>query len=325
MKWTLRVLLAMAVLAGALWYLGPYEPVDLDARLTEPVPAADVDGYLARQEARFDDIVPGTAKRVVWAGAPGIRTAVALVYLHGFSATSEEIRPVPDRLAAGLNANLVFTRLQGHGRKEALAEATVGGWARDLDEALQVARAVGERVLILSTSTGGTLAAVAALSPDLAEDLAGVVFVAPNFGINHPLEPLMTAPAARMWLPVLAGETYAFEPRSPDVETYWTTRYPSVAILPMAALVRHVSAQDFSRATVPALFWYSDDDTVVRAEATDRVAEAWGGPVTVRKVVMGEGDDPSSHVVAGDIQSPGQTDRAVTEMLDWSRAVLAGR
>jgi len=35
------------------------------------------------------------------------------------------------------------------------------------------------------------------------------------------------------------------------------------------------------------------------------------------KVELGEGDDPNSHVVAGAILSPSQTDRAVSNMVRW--------
>jgi hypothetical protein len=36
--------------------------------------------------------------------------------------------------------------------------------------------------------------------------------------------------------------------------------------------------------------------------------------------VLGAGDDPYSHVIAGDILSPGQTARATKVILDWMGA-----
>jgi hypothetical protein len=109
-----------------VWMFGPREPMRVDARFEPAQLDGGVDAWLAQQEARFDDIVPGTEKRVIWAGAPEVQTDWAVVYLHGFLATSEEIRPVPDEVAAALGANLMFTRLEGHGRGvAALAEPSV--------------------------------------------------------------------------------------------------------------------------------------------------------------------------------------------------------
>ncbi len=317
-----RLLLVLIVAGGALWWFGPYEPVNLSARFDPRKFDDGVQVYFDSVEAGHPDITPGTQKRVIWAGAPETRTALSLVYIHGFSATSEEIRPVPDRIAAALGANLVYTRLRGHGRGgDAMAEATVHDWMQDVAEALAAGRAVGERVIVLTTSTGGTLAAAAALDPEMSRDVAAMIFVSPNFGVNDPAAPLMTWPAARYWLPLVVGARISFAPESEAQARYWTMSYPTVALLPMGALVEAVRGLDFSRVTIPALFWFSLDDQVVRPDRTIDVAARWGGATTVRNVTMGPGDAANSHVIAGDIMSPGQTDGAVAGMLEW----LAGQ
>jgi alpha-beta hydrolase superfamily lysophospholipase len=319
-KWLGRVLLALVLAVGALWAFGPYEKADLAASFDADAFGGDLDAYFAASEARVPGITPGTEKRVVWAGAPGVRTDLALVYIHGFSATSEEIRPVPDRVAADLGANLVFTRLAGHGLPgDALAEATVADWMADTAEAIAAGRAAGHRVVLVTTSTGGTLAAAAAQDAALMRDVAGIVFVSPNFGLNTPFAPLLTWPAARHWLPLIAGDTRAWEVRNDVQARFWTTEYPSVAVVPMAALTRAVSRLDHGRATVPALFLFSPDDRVVRADLTEDVAAAWGGPVTILRVTPGPEDDPTAHVIAGDIFSPGLTDEVTAAILGWAR------
>ena len=151
--------------------------------------------------------------------------------------------------------------------------------------------------------------------------MAGLILVSPNFGVNSPLAPLLTFPAARIWLPLVAGEERSFEPRSDLQAKFWTTRYPMTALLPMAALVQAAGALDLSRIEVPALFWFSLNDQVVRPDRTEPAAERWGGPMTLRAVTMGLSDDPNSHVVAGEALSPGQTDIAVEEMTAWIGAL----
>ncbi|SDD14502.1 alpha/beta hydrolase [Ruegeria marina] len=317
-----RVLALLLLAGGLVWWLGPYEKVDLAAGFEPRRFGEGVQVYFESVESRFSDITPGVEKRVIWApGGYERRTPYSVVYLHGFSATSEEIRPVPDRIAGALDANLVYTRLQGHGRgSAAMTEGTASGWMRDAAEALAAGRAVGEKVIVLSTSTGGTLAAAAALDPEMSADVVAMILVSPNFGVNDPLAFVPSLPGARYWLPLVMGGERDVSSPDPAKNTYWTSRYSWEAVVPMAALVKAVVGLDFSLAQIPALFWFSPDDKVVRPDLTRQVAARWGGPVEVRNVTMGPGDDPSSHVVAGDIMSPGQTDAAVAGMLDWLKA-----
>ncbi|KZY00658.1 MULTISPECIES: alpha/beta hydrolase [unclassified Sulfitobacter] len=317
-RFILGILIVLALLAAALWVFGPYEEDNLDTSFDVRAIEEGVDAYFAAAESVFDDITPGVEKQVIWAGEPDRPTGWSVLYVHGFSATSQEIRPVPDKVAEALGANLVLTRLRGHGRgADALAEGSVPGWMHDMAEGLAVARAVGERVLVIATSTGGTLATAAAAQPVLMEQVAGIVMVSPNFEINSDLAGLLTWPAARHWLPKLAGERRSFEPRNPEQATYWTTEYPSVATLPVGVLINAVDRLDLGRIEIPALFWFSDNDTVVRPAATRAIAERWGGPVTIVNPELGPRDDPSAHVIAGDILSPEQTTPTVAGILDW--------
>ncbi|MHA6262703.1 alpha/beta hydrolase [Arenibacterium sp. CAU 1754] len=318
-----RGLALIGVLIVGVIVFGPHEPSDLTARFNPATMGDDLDAYFSRVEARFDDIVPGVEKRVIWAGEPGQRTPTSILYIHGFSATSEEIRPVPDRIAAQLGANLIYTRLRGHGRgSSAMAEATVADWMRDVAEGLTAARRAGGKVVIMATSTGATLAVGAAKDRDMARDVAGMILVSPNFGINNPMAPLLTWPGARYWLPLLAGHERSFEPANDMQARYWTTRYASVAVLPMAALVKRVAGLDVGQIKLPTLFWYSDHDRVVRPDITDLIAQRWGGPATIHKVEHGAMGPSNAHVVTGDALAPDQTEIAVRKMTRWLRDIV---
>jgi hypothetical protein len=139
-----RVLMALMVVGIAMWLFGPYEDVSFDAAYDESQLDGGVDAYLEAREAQVLNIRDNSEKRVIWAGAVEVKTPVAVVYMHGFSASSQEIRPVPDDVAAALGANLIYTRFQGHGRdNDAMSESTVKGWMADTVEALAIARRVG--------------------------------------------------------------------------------------------------------------------------------------------------------------------------------------
>ena len=181
-----RILLALIVVGITMWFLGPYEDTSFETTFDESLLADDVDAYFKSQEIPILNIRENSEKSVICAVNEEAKTPLSVVYLYGFSASSQEIRPVPDDVASALGANLVYTRFQGHRRDNsaAIADGTVTGWMADVVEALTVARRIGDKVLILSTSTGGTLTALALHKPELQKDVVGVVFVLPNFGVN---------------------------------------------------------------------------------------------------------------------------------------------
>ena len=318
MRWVWRLVLLLVALAAGLWAFGPYEPLDLTARSG----AATAEQFEAR-EAVFSDLRAGEEKRVIFSHASRERTPVSILYLHGFSASSEEVRPVPDKVAEALGANLVFTRFAGHGRTspDAMGEASGTDWMIDASEALAVAREVGERVIVIATSTGGSIATLAMTQADLAEGVAGVVMISPNFAVNNPAAPLLTFPAARSWVPLLVGERRSFEPRNLGQAMHWTTDYPMVATLPMARVAKAARDAEHGAIKVPLMLYFNDADRVVKAEATREVAARWGGNVTMVEAPSGADVDPYLHVVAGDIMSPGNTDGAVQAIVDWAKGL----
>ena len=321
-RWLGRGLIFLFLLFLGLWAVLPTDTVDRGIAFDASTLPDDLEAWLATEEQQFSDITAGTAKRIHWAGALGEKTPLAVIYLHGFSATSQEIQPVPAQVAQVLGANVFYTRLAGHGRGGvALAGATAGDWIEDTAEALAIGRRLGDRVLILATSTGGTLAAIAATDPQLAQDLAGVVLISPNFGVRPLAGKILDLPLARTWGPWLAGAEFSFAPANADQARYWTTSYPTAALFPMAALVRHARELDFGAAKTPALFVVAAADQVVDPARTEAVIAAWGGPVQVARPVLGPGDDRYSHVIAGDILSPGQTAATVALIVAWAKGL----
>lgn len=276
-----------------------------------------VEAYLDASEAAFPDIRPGLAKQVIWANpAEKRRTELAIVYLHGFSASKGEVRPLPDLVAAALGANLFYTRLAGHGRNgDAMAEACVTDWRNDVREALDIAAVLGERTLIIATSTGATLATWALSSPEWAERIDGAVFLSPNFRIKGRGAFLLTAPFAGLSARLILGRRRSFAPLNALHAAYWTTEYPVSALLPVASLVAQTRALPFETTKTPALIIQSPADQVVDARQTYAISGRWGGPVTM--LDPGEIGDPYSHVVAGDALSPQTTGRLTNTIVNW--------
>lgn len=321
-KWLGRGLLTLAILAAALWFGAPRTGMDPAIAFSETDIPADPEGWITQREEQFSDIRPGDAKRILWAGAKGVKTPLAIVYIHGFSAGPAEIRPVPEEVAKALGANLFFTRLAGHGRDgAALAAASAEDWLFDMAEAMAIGRRLGDRVVVIGTSTGGTLAAMAATDPALNEGLAGTVLISPNFGLHAPAQWILDAPFVENWGAAVAGETRSFAPLNTEQAKHWTTEYPTAALYPMARLVRAARGAAYGQAMTPVLTLYSLQDQVIDPARIPPVIKAWGGPAQVELREMQGDDDPFAHVIAGDIMSPGQTEETIRIITDWARGL----
>ncbi len=317
------LIVLVVIVAGVVFLMGPRTAVSTRIHFDPASIGEDVDAYLADREAQFDDIREGLQKSIVWAYPQSrAKTPLAIVYIHGFSASSGEVRPLTDIVAQRLGANLYYARLTGHGRTgDAMAEATVEAWVNDMAEALAIGRRLGERVIVIGSSTGGTLATWAATQPQLMDGVAGIVNIAPNFGPQAFGAGLLTMPWALHMAELIQGKRRSFEPRNELHARYWTYEYPTSAVLPMAELVKLANDSEIRSIRVPALFVYSEQDTVVRTERTAEIVARWGAATEVA-LITGS-DDENNHNIAGDALSPSTTGEIADIVTRWVEALPA--
>jgi len=303
------------VVLGA-FALGPR--VRLDDRWTEPTLPVSLDAYLADSERGVRALRDGDAKGIVWndPGAPAV-TPLSIVYLHGFSADRHEVEPLVSELAADLGANVFFTRLAGHGQDgAAMGEATAEEWLDDTAEAVAIGGRIGERVVLMGTSTGGTLALWAAARPEAKDRVAALVLISPNVGVQEAAAPILLWPWGGLIGRMVVGPERCFEPHSAEEARHWTVCYPPSALLAMMAVVRRARTLDDASIQAPTLVVYSEGDQVVDPEQTKRIVPRVTSSSPTMYVVEGA-EDPGQHVIAGAIMSPGATEAVRARIRDF--------
>lgn len=321
----LRNTLVVSGAIAAIVALGPRPRVDAPTvapKLPEALSA--LPAWLAAREVSAGVIDTNVAKRIVFANASvPSRTMWSVVYLHGFSATRQETAPLSEQVAQTLGANLFETRLAGHGLPgDSLAHVTAQQWLADAVEALAIGRALGDSVLVIGTSTGGTLAVWLATQPASAQaGLARLVLISPNFGPKDKAAGVLTLPWANVLLPRFIPQR-TWEAKNAEQQRYWTVSYPSTALFPMQALVERVRSAPLDNYRVPTLVFSNPGDPVVDAARTGawvaRAARTSRATLQHRFVTPAGGDDP--HVLAGRIVSPTQTATFVERVVSWVRA-----
>ena len=173
-----------------------------------------------------------------------------------------------ETLARTLGANAFLTRLAAHGRTspEEFATVIAQGWLDDAREALAIGRRIGDRVILIGTSTGALLATMAALE-DNSSGIAALVLLSPNFGLRDWRAQFISGPPGRILARILIGEEYSFHPDSSGHAEFWTTHYPSQGIVALMDLVNHARSLPLGNLKIPTLIIYTDKDSVVDTAA----------------------------------------------------------
>ena len=321
----LRTILLLVVALGLLFVAGPQVKTEGSlAKLDEVQVGEDVDAWLLEGERRFDDIEVGKAKRIVWNGEPGSQTEFSIVYLHGFSASSFETKPFPDSVAAALGANLFYTRIAGHGRTgEALGKSMAEEWLQDTVEGIRVAEAIGEKVIIIGTSTGATLAAWAAVQDELRSSVVAQIWISPNFAPADERSKMLLWPWGRTLLKIIQGDTYSWEPQNELHAAIGNQAYGSDVLLQVMGLVEMVRNLNFDQVETPVFMVYSPADTVIDQRVSEDVWETLGSAKKDSMVVL-RALDQNNHVIVGEALGPDNIRPILERVLEFVRESEGG-
>ena len=186
---------------------------------------------------------------------------------------------------------------------------------------MAVADRIGRRAVLMGVSTGGTLALWAASRPEWSERIDAVAILSPNLGPKDPRADLLLWPWGRQLARLVIGPRRSWVPANDRQALYWTTEYPSKALLPMMALVDMVRDIDAASLTAPVLTLYAAGDQVVDVE---RYEPWFAGPPPARWTgaeISGSGD-PDQHILAGDILSPVTTDEVRERIVTFVRETV---
>jgi len=295
-------------------------PATLVNRALAPKIVGDLDVWLAAQERGIsapETIIANTEKRIRWYdGVRNSKTPYAIVYLHGFSATRQEIAPVSEVVAEALGANLFETRLAGHGLSEdALVNVRAEDWLDDAAEALAIGAAIGDKVIVLGTSTGATLA-LAMIDHETFAKVSTIVQISPNFALKDTTSELLTWPGGPQLARMMVGDTVSWEPDNELRARYWSTRYPIDALVEMMRLVKFARAKLPLKLRQSLLTVYSPKDQVLDVARTRAALELIESPHRKEVEILTSGD-PGHHVLAGAIASPQNTQQMAQLIIEF--------
>ena len=194
-------------------------------------------------------VLPG-AEPIDLPGGP-----VGVVVCHGFTGTTQSMRPWAEHLAAA-GLTVVGPRLPGHGTTVADMNTTrFEDWYGELERSFDALRARCDTVFVMGLSMGGTLALRLA---ELRDDVAGLVVV--NAALATERKDAKVLPLVSKVVPTLKG--IGSDIKKPGVTELAYDRLPLRAALSLQQAWPVVRA-DLSRITCPVLVYRSAEDHVV--------------------------------------------------------------
>ena len=326
----IKRIISIVILVGLVAFLlGPKPP---EPQLSKDLPSlstnlASIASFVERKQAGVH-VKPDNESRIFWASdSLRQRTEYCVLYLHGFSASWYEGYPAHVTFAREFGFNLYAPRLYDHGlvSDDALLNMTPDNLWESAKEALMVARSLGKKVIIMSTSTGGTLGLK--LAADFPEYVDALILYSPNIRINNSSAFVLTKPWGLQIARKITGSKYRTSNEDAESEDckYWNCKYRLEALVYLQQLVEATMKKEtYEKVTVPVFlgYYYKDEahqDETVRVDAMLKMFNQLG-TVSGEKVKVAF-PEAGQHVIACEMTS-GAVDAVIAETIDFGINIL---
>ncbi len=308
MRW-LRILLYILGVLVIVYLFGPRPDKPVYKTDMPAVPqVSDLESFIATQEAAHK-LKPNNEARIVWANdSSKQKTEYSIVYLHGFSASQEEGNPVHRNIAKKFGCNLFLTRLAEHGidTTEQLLNLTADNYWESAKQALAIGKQLGNKVILMGTSTGGTQALQ--LAGIYSNDVHAIILYSPNVAIYDPNAWMLNNHWGLQIAQLVKGNKY----NNPEDERaiykqYWNKPYRLEGIVALEEMLETTMTKTtFNKVKQPVLmlYYYKDEehqDKVVKVDAMKEMFSQLSTDTTLKKAIAMP--NTGNHVMASPIKS----------------------
>lgn len=297
-----KILLILMLILVIVYFLGPtakYDAVDASpAKLS--INIDNVESYVTEKESSTPGIKPNNEAKIVWASADKTPTEYAVLYLHGFTASHKEGFPIVQNFATRYKSNLYLPRLAKHGLSDldAMKDLTPQELLNSAKEAIAIAKTLGQKLIIISTSTGSTYSSYLANGD---ESIAAQIMLAPNFALNDPNSKKITGRWGKQLFKMSMGGDYRTWEATDKVKDFWQTTARIEGYVALQGLLEQTMTEEtWKQNSVPTFigYYYKDEansDKIISIPAIKRYAEVASIPKD--KLVVKEFADAGGHVI----------------------------
>ena len=319
--------IAIFILAlGAIYLVGPQVETPVFSNKIPYVPAAldSLQPWVEAKEQVVGNVRLDNESKIIFYDSIPQKTAYSVVYLHGFTASGKEGDPVHQMVANVLGANLYIPRLYGHGleEEEPMLNFNNEGFWESGKEALEIAKRLGEKVIILATSHGGALGLTLADDPQV----SALALFGPNIKVYDPKAILLSKPWGLQISRLVKGGNYHYmQTDKEEKKKYWTTKSRLEAATHMQTFLDlKMRRSTFKKIKLPVFlgYYYKNDslqDKVVSVSSMLKMFNHLGTADSLKHKVAF--DDIEDHVLTASLSTDEYEDVAF-ETLRFLKRVL---
>ena len=306
-KWFAGIILVLFIV-----YIAGPKPSKPDFTVHEsnlPASLIDLENNINQSENAIKGIKPDNQARIIWAdSSKKEKTKIVFLYLHGFSASQAEGDPVHKDLARKYNANLYLSRLAEHGIDKGdstMINLTAGEYEASAENALAIAKKLGDDVVVIGTSAGGALTLyLASRHPEI----KAIILYSPCVKLYDGTAIILNKPwglqIARM---VSGGLSKKFNSESKTHSNYWQLNYRIEALVALQNLISNTMKPEvFAKIKCPVFLGYyykneTEQDNTVSISALLKMYDELGTPAEFKQKVAFP--KAGAHVIASYIRS----------------------
>lgn len=305
-KFIFSILAGVIIVFCLLYWLGP-RPVSPDySSLVIPAYPDDLKSLedSIKQAESSLPLKTDNEARIVWID-PYKKTDYSIVYLHGNGASQEEGDPIHEAIANRYGCNLFLARLSDHGLQgdDPMFNINALNWMQSALDALIVGHRIGEKVILVSTSTGSTLSLyLASVYPDLVD---GLIMLSPNIDLYDSRSFLLVQPFGLQIARKITGSNYYGWDAPGTAQSYWYTRYRIEGLCTLKSMINcTMNETTFNQVTDPVimLYYYQDQnhqDHIVSVGRMREMFDQLGTPEAKKREVAIA--DAGTHIIGSDI------------------------
>lgn len=306
---TIKILLVIVLALGLIYFGGPKPepPVLAIGGSWKNIPESPnlIEKLIDSVESQDTKLKEGSEARIIWADSnKKEKTRYVFLYVHGFSASPMEGDPVHREIAKAFGANLVLERTYDHGHRsdtEVFLDATADKYWESAENYFQLAKKLGDTIVVMGTSFGGALTLeLAARHPEI----KAIALFSPCIAIANPAAALLDDPWGLQIGRMVAGGDYNNIPaQNQGHDLYWNLHYRMEGVVAMQNFLTHTMTEEtFSQVKCPVFLGYyfkdeENQDKVVSVPAMLKMFDALGAKEKL-KVNFPEG---GNHVITSPI------------------------
>lgn len=250
---------ALAILLIILFLMGP-KPEKLNLATALPGINNDLielETGINRSEGQVKYLRPENRARILWADSlHKTKTKYSIVYLHGFGGSWMDGCPANIEFAKRYGCNLFLARLHSHGieNEDPLLDLTPENYMASAAYALSVGEALGDSVIVMATSTGGTLALT--LAKDHPE-IAALILYSPNIDVYDKNSFILTMPWGLQAARFIKGSNFIEYQDPAEIKKYWLQKIRLEALVSLKSLIANtMNEETFSKVRKPVFLGY---------------------------------------------------------------------